>query len=270
MSFLSPGQVVWFEIGTHGAAPVEKFYARLLDWTFEVDPDSSIDGRRYIRIMAAGAPWPMGAINENPSGPERLNLSIFSADVRAETDRLAAWGATVLVPPTQVADVTWFAVLADPQGNPFALFSRTESERLEDRAEATEKQITESAFTPALGSMAWFEIGTTDSEATRGFYSRAFGWRFEFDDSAGGKPYYNIFTGNPWPSGGLYDHGADGENYLMPSFLTDDVPARSELAEKLGAVIEYGPDSNPDGLVYSRIVDASGNRFGLFSMAKPG
>ncbi|GAA5094769.1 VOC family protein [Nocardia iowensis] len=267
MGFLSPGQVVWFEIGTHDAAIVEKFYSQLLGWRFEVDPDSSVDGRRYIRIMAPSAPWPMGAINENPSGGQQLNISVFSNDVAGDTERLTGLGARVLVPPTQVAEVTSFAVLADPQGNPFSLFSRTEREDLKDRAEATEEHMTQSADAPAPGSMAWFEIGTTDFHTSRDFYTQAFGWRFEFDESAGGKPYYSIFTGNQWPAGGLYDHGADGQDYLMPSFLTDDVPATTDTAETLGAVVEFGPDSNPDGLVYSRIVDPNGNRFGLFTAA---
>ncbi|NNH68658.1 VOC family protein [Nocardia uniformis] len=266
MSFMAPGQVVWFEIGTREASTAEKFYGELLGWNFEVDPDSSVDGRRYIRIMAPEAPWPMGAISESGSGGEQINVSVFSEDVSADVDRLCEAGATVLVPATQVADVTWFAVLADPQGNPFSLFSRTSNEDLKDRAKATEEHFEQSSYAPSQGSFAWFEIGTTDADATRAFYSQAFGWRFERDETAGGKPYYNVFTGNQWPSGGMYDHGAQGTDYVMPSFLSGDVAAQSKSAENLGAVIEFGPDSNPDGLVYSRIVDPNGNRFGLFSM----
>ncbi|WP_194813663.1 VOC family protein [Nocardia sp. XZ_19_385] len=262
MSFMAPGQVVWFEIGTRDSTAAEKFYSQLLGWNFEVDPDSSVDGRRYIRIMAPGAQWPMGAISESDSSGEQINVSAFSEDVSADADRLREAGATVLVPATQVADVTWFAVLADPQGNPFSLFSRTSNASLKDRAAATEEHFEQSSYTPAPGSFAWFEIGTTDADATREFYNKAFGWRFELDETAGGKPYYNVFTGNQWPSGGMYDHGAEGTDYLMPSFRTDDVTARSKAAEDLGAVIEFGPDSNPDGLVYSRIIDPNGNRFG--------
>ncbi|CAM4439695.1 VOC family protein [Nocardia ninae] len=265
MGFLSPGQVVWFEIGTRDATAAEKFYAELFGWSFELDPDSSIDGRRYIRILAPSAPWPMGAIHENPSGGEQLNLSLLSADVAADTERLSGLGAEVLVPPTRVAEVTWFAVLADPLGNPFSLFSRTESANLKDRAEAAEQYMTESSDAPPPGSMAWFEVGTTDAETTCDFYARAFGWRFEFDESASGKPYYNVFTGTDYPAGGLYDHGADGPDYLMPCFLADDVQAQTRFAEKLGATVEYGPASNPDGPVHARIADPAGNRFGLFS-----
>lgn len=266
MGFMSPGQVVWFEIGTDAADPAEKFYTELLGWTYELDPDSSVDGRRYIRIIAPGAPFPMGAIQEAPGSPTRMNLSILSADVATDVEKLTKLGATVQVPATQVADVTWFAVLADPHGNVFSLFSRSESERFEERMNQGEKAIQEAKYQPTPGSMGWFELGTTDAKATQDFYTQAFGWKFTFDESAGGKPYYNIFTGNDWPSGGMYDHGPDGVDYLMPSFLVDDVPAATRKAETLGGKVEVAPESNPDGLAFSRIHDPRGLRFGLWSL----
>ncbi|MEU8893328.1 VOC family protein [Streptomyces sp. NPDC048442] len=267
MSFMAPGSVVWFEIGTADPKAVQEFYGPLLGWTFEVDEDSSVDGRTYTRIMAPGAPWPMGAIQQGDTGGEVINLSVLSADVHADVERLAELGAKVLVPATQVGEVTVFARLADPQGNTFSLFSRTTSADLSERAEATEEHMQQASFTPQPGSMAWFEIGTTDFKATTGFYEAAFGWRFEKDESAAGRPYYSIFTGGDWPAGGLYDHsGADGgADYAMPCLLVTDVPATTTAAVDSGARIEQGPASNPDGLVFARLTDPHGNRFGLFT-----
>ncbi|MEW2576431.1 VOC family protein [Streptomyces syringium] len=268
MSFMTPGSVVWFEIGTAEPEAVQDFYGSLLGWTFEVDPDSSVDGRTYTRITAPGASWPMGAIQQGETGCEAINLSVYSADVAADVERLEGLGATVVVPATTVGDVTVFARLKDPRDNLFSLFSRTDSPTLQERAEATEEHMEQSAYAPQPGSFAWFEIGTTDAETTQRFYTQAFGWRFEKDDSAGGKPYYNVFTGNEWPSGGLYDHSADpaGADYAMPSILSTDVPTATDQASVLGATVEHGPDTNPDGLVFARLKDPRGNRFGLFSM----
>ncbi|WP_433579673.1 VOC family protein [Nocardia brasiliensis] len=260
MSVLSPGQVVWFEFTTHDAGAVEQFYGPLFGWTFELDPDSSVAGRRYVRITARDAAWPMGAVLEQPGGGAQLQVSVFSADVPADVERLRELGATVLVPATQVADVTWFAVLADPRGNPLSVFSRTRSERLAQRAAATEEQMTFAV--PAPGAFAWFEIGTADADVTRDFYRAAFGWRFEWDESSGDKPYFNVFTGNDQPAGGL---NANGTDYLMPSFVVDEISAVLERAEKLGGTIEFGADINPDGLRYARVLDPGGNRFGVFT-----
>lgn len=268
MSFMSPGSVVWFEIGTADTAAVRDFYGSTLGWSFETDHDSSTDGRVYTRIIAPGAPWPMGAIEQGGTGGEVVNLSVLSADVHDDVERLKKLGATVVVPPTAVGEVTVFARLRDPLGNAFALFSRTTSQKLEERAAATEEHIGQAAHAPAPGAFAWFEIGTTDPRATRAFYEAAFGWRFEKDESAGGKPYFNVFTGDEWPSGGMYDHssGPGGADYTMPSFMVTDVAATVARSTAVGATVEHGPDGNPDGLVFARLIDPKGNRFGLFSM----
>ncbi|MGG7569435.1 VOC family protein [Streptomyces sirii] len=272
MGFMDPGNVVWFEISTTDGQAVKDFYGSLLGWEFAVDPDSSVGGVTYTRIMAPGMPFPMGAIYDNANSPEEaLNVSIVSADVAADQERLEKLGAQVIVPATQVSDVTTFARMADPRGNVFSLFQNNQTpERLKDFAEQGQEQMEEMAGRPVPGSYAWFEVGTTDAKATQDFYGQAFGWRFAFDDTAGGKRYHNVFTGNQWPSGGMYDLGADGVDYLMPDFLVTDVPAVTAKATELGATVEFGPDSNPDGLVYSRIIDPRGNRFGLFSAPTDG
>ncbi|GAU65887.1 hypothetical protein SSP35_02_02550 [Streptomyces sp. NBRC 110611] len=269
MSFMSPGNVVWFEFATADPQAVQGFYGPLLGWSFEQDPDSSVDGNIYIRIMAPGMPWPMGAITSREGGAgvgEASNLSILSTDVAADVERLRGLGASVEVPATQVSDVTVFARLSDPQGNVFSLFSQSTAARFEDGMEASHEQMEQVAFEPRPGTFAWFEIGTTDPEATRDFYSRAFGWRFE-----GEGPYQSILTGGPYPAGGLYDHSGredGGADYAMPCFLADDVAARAEQAVAAGARAEQGPETSPDGCRFARLLDPRGNRFGLFTASK--
>ncbi|MGI5341450.1 VOC family protein [Streptomyces sp. CA-181903] len=270
MSFMSPGQVVWFEIGTADPQAVTGFYGPLLGWTFEVDPDSSVDGRTYTRVLAPGAPWPMGAVQQGGIGEEAVNLSILSADVHADVDRLTGLGATVVVPATRVGDVTVFARLKDPRGNLFSLFSQSTSQRFAERIAGTEEHMRQAAAVPRPGSMAGFEIGTTDPEGTTGFYGAAFSWRFEEAETAGGTPYSAVFgPGAAWPSGGLLDLGGDnaGEtvDYAMPCFLVTDVAATCAAAQRAGARVEQGPRPLPGGLVRSRLVDPRGNRFGLLS-----
>ncbi|WP_297612709.1 VOC family protein [Nocardia sp.] len=254
---MNPGQVVWFEIATDAATPVQKFYTELLNWTYELDPDSSIDGRRYIRIIAPGAPFPMGAIQEAAGTPTGSRLSILSADVRADVDRLSKLGATVQVRATQVSDVTWFAVLTDPLGNPFSLFSRSESERFSERMEHGEQAITESMFQPQPGWMGGFELATTDPGTTREFYSRAFGWTFA--DAGPGRQL--ICTGTDWPSGTLYDHSGGTLDYLIPLFLTENATALAAVAETLGGTVESDASTPNDGTASARVRDPQGLRF---------
>ncbi|WP_067540646.1 VOC family protein [Nocardia crassostreae] len=161
--------------------------------------------------------------------------------------RLRRFGATFVSAPTENS-----FELGDPRGNLFTLAGAPDT-------------VAPAEFRPVRGSMVWFEIGTNDPEATRAFYSEAFGWRFEFDANADGKQYYNIFTGPQWPTGGMYDLRPNGADYLISAFLVGDVPALADTAEKYGATIEFGPDGTPDGLKYVRIIDPNGNRFELFS-----
>jgi uncharacterized protein len=174
MGFMDPGNVVRFEISTADGQAVRDFYGLLLGWSFAVDPDSSVGGVTYTRIMAPGTPYPMGAIYQREgSGEEAMNVSIISTDVAADQTKLEKLGARVIVPATRVGDVTTFARMADPRGSVFSLFAGNQTPgRLKGFAEQGQRQMEEMAAKPVPGSYAWFEVGTTDAEATRDFYSR--------------------------------------------------------------------------------------------------
>jgi predicted enzyme related to lactoylglutathione lyase len=169
MGFMNPGNVVWFEISTADAAAPKDFYGQLLGWSFAVDPDSSVGGVTYTRIMAPGKPFPMGAIYQDEGdASELINVSIVSADVAADQARLEKLGASMVVPATEVGDVTTFARLADPHGNVFSIFQNNQApERLAEFAEQAQEQMAEMMGKPAPGSYAWFEIGTTDPRPAR-------------------------------------------------------------------------------------------------------
>lgn len=149
----------------------------------------------------------MGAIQQGDTDDEGINLSILSADVPADVDRLTRLGASVVVPVTALSDVTVFTRLKDPRGNLFSIFSRSTSERIT----GTQEHMQKAAFTPQPGSMAWFEIGTADPGASMDFYASGLGWRFEKDEASGGTPSYSIVgPGAQWPSGGLRGHVGEG------------------------------------------------------------
>jgi predicted enzyme related to lactoylglutathione lyase len=139
--------------------------------------------------------------------------------------------------------------------------------RLQDFAAQGQQQIQQMARQPTPGAYARFEIGTTDAQAIETFYTQAFGWRFVVHDTSDGRPYTDIFTGNPWPSGRMHDHSATdlAVDYAMPCFLVTDLPATTDKAHQLGASVEFGPHTSPGGRVVARLSDPRGNRLGLFS-----
>ncbi|MEU4849535.1 VOC family protein [Streptomyces gilvosporeus] len=246
-----------FEIDTADAKGVKDFYGPLMGWTFATEPGSGADGSTCIRITAPGAAAPMGLVRQHAAGGrEATSLRVFSGDVAADAARLEKLGAAVVAPAAPDGDRSVRARVTDPRGNVLTLVSRTGAQEAE-----------QGAGRPQPGAFASFEIGTTDAEATRAFYAQAFGWRFEPDPGSVSAPYYSIFTG-PVPTGGMYDYSAvaDGAEFAMPTFLATDVPTNVSRAVSLGGAVEYGPEATTYGLVFARLTDPHGNRFGLFTM----
>ncbi|GGU92596.1 hypothetical protein GCM10010211_69250 [Streptomyces albospinus] len=257
MSMMTPGAVVWFEIGTADPQATKDFYGSLLGWTFHAVPAAG--GRIYTLISAAGAPLPMGGIWEPAQdGREAMSLSIRSADVDTDVARLGDLGARVVAPTGPAADGGRMARLTDPRGTLFSVW----------QAPGQPAATPAEAGAPVPGSLGWFEIGTADIEASKTFYADAFGWKYVHDTGVTTKPYYAAVTpGGERGSGGLADNSAEkgAKDYAAPQFLTPDVPAAVEKAKALGAAVEHGPESTAYGLTFARLTDPRGIRFVLFS-----
>ena len=73
-----------------------------------------------------------------------------------------ALGAKVHKPATDIPNVGRFAVLADPQGATFAVF--------------TPGAGPPPGAAPAQGGFSWHELATTDVAAAVRFYGELFGW----------------------------------------------------------------------------------------------
>ncbi|MYS11862.1 hypothetical protein GTW71_36780 [Streptomyces sp. SID6041] len=72
------------------------------------------------------------------------------------------------------------------------------------------------------GSVVWFELGTTNLDATTAFYQGALGLALrEGRQRKGQKPYYNVCTGGDRPAGSLHDHSGDAPeaDCAMPSIF---------------------------------------------------
>lgn len=246
--------VFGFEIDTSDAQAVKDFYGPWLGWAFEPEPVPGADGVVLTRITAAGAHAPTGQIRQHPAGTkEAISLRLESADVAADAARLQKLGAKVAAPAAEDGDGTVRARIMDPRGNLLTLVAP---------ATALSPQ------TPQPGSMAQFELSTTDLEATRAFYGTAFGWGFEHDPGSVGTPYHGIQTRGPIPTGGAYDHSGNPQapEFAIISILATDVPATVAQAVSLGAKVDDEPRTTAYGLVFARLIDPRGNRIGLFSL----
>jgi predicted enzyme related to lactoylglutathione lyase len=124
-----------------------------------------------------------------------------------------------------------------------------------------------SSATPIVGGMSttnpvnWFEIGVSDVEKSKAFYADLLGWRYTAEGD-----YTIVDCGDGSPiQGGMYAPGG-GRTWALPYVNVPDVAAACERATELGAVVGYGPETQPNGIVVAHFRDLDGNLVGLYSM----
>ena len=112
-----------------------------------------------------------------------------------------------------------------------------------------------------INTVAWFEIGTADVDATKSFYGPLFGWTFAPDG-----PYTLISAKDAaGPSGGIFDTGGNIPPYAVFVVRVADVPASARQAEELGGKVIVAPMPMDDGMVVAYLTDPNGSMFALYS-----
>jgi hypothetical protein len=122
---------------------------------------------------------------------------------------------------------------------------------------------------PAPGTLAWFEIGTSDPDGAQKFYGSLFDWTFEaFGPAAsGGTDYRNIkASGADTPMGGIANTGGQAPGHAVFYILVADVDATCADAEQLGgSVVSKHLDRGPGVPTFAYLCDPAGNMFGVFA-----
>jgi hypothetical protein len=101
----------------------------------------------------------------------------------------------------------------------------------------------------------YFEIGSSDPDASRAFYGPLFGW--EIAEPAA----YSMIDGD---RGGLWDTSTmGGANWAIFYVHVGDVKAAISKAEELGATTAV-PFTDNGAIEFAHLVDPLGNRFGVW------
>ncbi|MFL5799611.1 MAG: VOC family protein [Actinomycetota bacterium] len=106
-------------IGSERPEVLGEFYAGVFD-----RPADSKEGGFYgWQFGAAGlSVGEHSEVKGQAAEPQRVILNLETTEVRAEFDRIAATGATVVQEPYEIQGM-WIATFADPDGNYFQLMS---------------------------------------------------------------------------------------------------------------------------------------------------
>jgi predicted enzyme related to lactoylglutathione lyase len=118
------GTLVHFEIPASDPATVSKFYEQLFGWKFAKFEGGTLD-YWLISHKDAAPDDTIGGLFKR-MGPDQGFINYFSVkSVDESAAKASAMGAKVKRGKQEIPNVGYFAILADPDGNTFALFEST-------------------------------------------------------------------------------------------------------------------------------------------------
>lgn len=180
---------------------------------------------------------------------------IAVGDVDAAAARLADAGGTVRRPAADIPGVGRFAMVADPHGAPFALFTPTPSGAA----------ARETAQPGAPGSIGWHELRTSWTSAF-GFYTGQFGWTKADALDMGPIGAYRLFAAGGDPIGGMMtDADASASPVWLFHFNVDRIDAAVVRIATNGGRIRRGPHEVPGGGWIVHAIDPQGALFALMA-----
>jgi len=215
------GRFIWHELLTTDTAAAAAFYPRVVPWRTQ---PSSMPG--YTLWMAGQTQ--IGGLMALPQG----------------------LGAKVVKAPADIPNVGRFAVLSDPQGATFALF--TPGGGPPPGAE------------PPQGGFSWHELATTDLLGALRFYGELFSWRKGRAHDMGPQGVYQMFEHAGNPVGGMCN--VQGPS-TAPSWLSYVHVADSNravaAAKAAGGRLMHGPIEVPGGSWIALMMDPQGGAFAV-------
>lgn len=229
------GTPIWYELMTQDPDSAEKFYKRVMGWTFEAI--SGADGMEYR--VASARKKPVAGILRTPDHaqtmPDMWYVYIGVDDVDASAASVRTLGGAVDIEPTDIPGVGRFAFCRDPQGAQFYLM---QSESDEDST----------AFAPTKpGHGCWNELVTSDQQAALDFYAKLFGWEHGGAMSMGPDGDYTFINHNGTMIGGIMDRPPqDTGPYWNFAMQVADIDKARMAVEKAKGTVRSGPVALPE------------------------
>jgi predicted enzyme related to lactoylglutathione lyase len=244
------GRFVWHELHTTDRVKAQKFYAQLLGWQVKEESMGPgepygvcfLDGKDHAGITKSMAP---------PQVPSHWLPYIGVPDVDQYVAKLKGLGGEVRMEAMNIPNIGRFAVVADPQGAPFALFKGAKPDPEEPAA-------------PPVGAFCWEELMTSDPAAAATFYAKLFDYTID-EVSMGPEGTYRLYKRGDRQTGGITTLAAGVTHAHWLTYLhVKDVDASTRNARELGAKVIVEPRDIPNVGRFSAIDDPTGAGIALF------
>lgn len=237
------GRFVWHDHISNDPDKARDFYSKLLGWKTEVFMPGEMD---YPAISVDGETHGGFGPAQGGAPPHWLG-HIAVEDVDETVTRAEAAGGSVLAPAMDIPEVGRMAVMRDPQGAAFSVFSSASED-----------------WNPTGGVFVWDELHTTDVEGAKAFYREVIGWSANDTDMGGGVTYTIFESGGEQRGGCMMIRQPD----MPPNWLTyigvDDVDGKCKEAEDLGAQKMVDPMDIPGVGRFAGLIDPTGAAFALY------
>jgi uncharacterized protein len=246
------GRFVWHELMTTDTKSAEGFFTRVAGWKpkpFDANYTLFLTGKQNRAGLMA---LPDDAKKMGARGQWVSYIGTPNVDDTAR--QAASLGAKVHKAPTDIPNVGRFAVLEDPQGATFAIFTASQEMPVDEN--------------PGVGDFSWHELATSDNKAALAFYKNLFGWQETSSMDMGPQGTYQMFGVGGKPMGGIYNVGPEhpGGRSWLPYIRVPDAKKTAALIGKLGAKVVNGPMEVPGGDMITQGLDLQGIPFAVHSL----
>jgi predicted enzyme related to lactoylglutathione lyase len=241
------GRFIWHELLTTDTGAAAAFYPRVVPWRTQ---PSSMPG--YTIWMAGQSQ--VGGLMALPSDaagtPPHWLIYIGTPNVDATAEHAQRLGARVVKPASDIPNVGRFAVLADPQGATFALY--------------TPGPTGGAVPAPGPGIFSWHELATTDVPGALRFYGELFGWTKGAGHDMGAMGVYQIFERFGSMIGGMCNVQGPATPPSWLSYVQVADSSRAVAAAKsAGGRLLHGPVEVPGGSWIALFIDPQGGAFAV-------
>ncbi len=219
----------WIDLSTTDIAGARAFYSGLFGWQANNVPvgDSGMDYTFFeLDGHAVAGGGQMMPEQQAAGQPAAWTSYVKYDDIDTAVARAEAAGGTVLMPPMEIPNSGRLAVLIDPSGAVFGIWSPS--------------PFPGAALVNMPATLAWNELQTRDLAAARAFYEQVFGWT----TSAMPDGYTTFAVDGRMQCGSM---AIGGERWAgVPSnwavyIMVEDVDAAAARVAELGGAVLVGP-----------------------------
>lgn len=241
------GRFCWWSLMTKDIATANTFYQHLFDWTLDT---VAITGQGQTTIYNAGkggfgSPIPL---TEDFPGPSHWMAYITVADVDQSCKQAQELGGAVCVPPFDLPNTGRTAVITDPIGSAFHIFT------------PSQPRDNLNMLSNDPGSICWMELMADDPTPLLPFYSGLLGWTFADPVPMNGGEYIS-FAAHGINMGGIMKRPP--QVLPMPPvwlnyFAVTSIDAWSDKVKELGGKIIVPKMNIPDTGFFACMEDPTG------------